>query len=393
MKKVLLADGAGFLRFCAVLAALGTWLFLAPSSFAQTNTYTLQFIGLPTGSVDLTQYIGLDRKLKPDVGGQILRISVTPPLSQPKLVVLTIVVSASGSQTTQCNGEIARATTQKFQLSGAGMDLNSASFTGASSIGVQSSSQTQPCIDALADKLSSGVASIPAGVYTISATLNDALTGKTLNVNDPYQPAVIQISGASSNEAILNLISPQDGDQVPAIGSVVFSFNNSIQGRLLAFEHSSLTQSPQDATSDLNSPLKMLDVPVTSLGSNQVQAAHPGLALRDWVAGRKYSWLFLGSDPGSTTTRLSAVWSFTLVSNDPIIAQLSTALMGSPDPVGSTFNNLINSGYTLALSGSSPILLQEGDNGTPRAIDVSQVLSWLAALAQRNVRINAVVTQ
>jgi hypothetical protein len=393
MKKVLLADGAGFLRFCAVLAALGVLLFLAPSSFAQTNTYTAQFIGLPTGSVDLTQYIGLDGKLKPDVGGQTIRITVTPPLTQPKSVVLTVVVSGSGSSTTQCNTEIARATTRAFQVSGAGRDLGSAAFTGASAIGVQSSSQNQPCIDALKDKMTSGVFSIPAGIYTISAVLNDASTGKVLNVNDPAQPAVIQISGASTNEAILNLSSPLNGDQVPSTGSVVFSFDNSIPGRLLAFEHSSLTQSQDDATRDLNSPLKMLDVPVTSRGSNQVNATYPGVALRGWTAGKKYSWLFLGSVSGSSDVRRSPVWSFSLVSNDPVLAQLGSTLMSSPDPIGSTFNNLINSGYSLAFSSSNPIFLQEGENGTPRAIDVSQVLAWLADLARRNVRINAVVTQ
>jgi hypothetical protein len=67
--------------------------------------------------------------------------------------------------------------------------------------------------------------------------------------------------------------------------------------------------------------------------------------------------------------------------------------MSASDPIGSTYNNLVNSGYTLALSGSNPIFLQEGDTGIPRAIDVSQVLSWLADLARRNVRINAAVTQ
>ena len=395
MKKVLLADGADFFRFCAVLAALVTWLFLAPSSFAQTTTYTLQFMGLPTGSVNLTQYIGLDGKLKPDVSGQTLRIMVTPPLAQAKSVVLTVVVAGSGSSTTQCNAEIARATTRAFQIPAnvATMDLGSASFTGSSAIGVQSSTQNQPCIDALKDKMTSGVFSIPAGIYTVSATLNDASTGRALNVGDPNQPAVIQISGASTNEAILNLTSPQNGDQVPSTGSVVFSFDNSIPGRLLAFEHSSLTQSQEDATRDLNSPLKMLDVSVTSIGSNQVQAAYPGVALRSWTAGKKYSWLFLGSVPRSTDVRRSAVWSFTVVSNDPILAQLAAALMSSPDPIGSTYNNLVNSGYTLAPPGSNPIYLQEGENGSPRAIDVSQVLAWLAELARRNVRVNAVVTQ
>jgi hypothetical protein len=389
MKKVLLANGEGFLRFCAVLAVMGTWLFLAPSSFAQTPHYDLTFIGLPEGNVDLTRYIGLDRKLKPDVAGQILRIGIIPPLAQPKKVRLTLTVSAQGSSVTQCNTQIASAITQIFDVTGGGRDLGTAAFTGASAIGVQNSSQNQPCIDALADKMTSGVASIPTGIYRIDAVLNDANTGAPLGTGSH----TIQISGASTNEAVLNLTSPPNGDQVPAIGSVVFSFDNSIPGRLLAFEHSSFTQSQDDATSDLNSPLKTLDVSVSSLGSNQVQATYPGVALRGWTAGKKYSWLFLGSVSGSTDVRRSPVWSFTVVPNDPVLAQLTMSLASAPDPVGSTFNNLINSGYTLALSGSTPVFLQEGDNGTPRAIDVSQLLSWLADLARRNVRINAVITQ
>ena len=177
MKKVLPADGAGFFRFCAVLAALGTWLFLAPSSFAQT--YSLQFIGLPEGNVDLTRYIGLDRKLKPDVAGQILRITVTPPLTQQKQVKLSITVSAQGSSVTQCNGQIAAALTGPFYISGAGRDLGSSAFTGTGGIPIESSPTNQPCIDALADKMTSGVASIPTGIYRIDAVLNDKPTPVT----------------------------------------------------------------------------------------------------------------------------------------------------------------------------------------------------------------------
>ena len=389
MKKLLLADGAGFFRFCAVLAALGTWLFLAPSSFAQTPHYDLTFVGLPDGNVDLTQYIGLDRKLKADVAGQYLQITITPALTITKRVRLTITVSAQGSSVTQCNTQIATAVTSAFDLTGGGRNLGSAAFTGSSAIGVQSSTQNQPCIDALADKMTSGVASIPTGIYRIDAVLNDANTGSPLGSGSH----TIQITGASTNEAVLNLTSPLNGDQVPSTGSVVFNFQNSITGRLLAFEHSTLTQSQDDATRDLNSPLKALDVAVTSLGSNQVQATYPGVALRGWTAGKKYSWLFLGSVSGSADVRRSAVWSFTVVSNDPILAQLTSALMSAPDPIGSTYNNLVNSGYALAPPGSNPIYLQEGDNGTPRAIDISQALAWLADLARRNVRINAVVTQ
>jgi len=388
MKKVLLAGGAGFLRFCAVLAALGTWLFLAPSSFAQTR-YDLSFIGLPEGNVNLTMYIGLDRKLKADVPGQILRITITPPLTQSKRVLLTLKASAEGSSVLECNGPIATAFTV-LDLSGAGRDLGTSAFTGSGGIAFIAPPYTnQPCIDALADRLTSGVASLPTGIYHIEAFLIDPNTQAQL----AYGSHTIRIEGASTNEAVINLVSPQNGEYVPSTGSVVFSFDNSIPGRLLAFEHSSFTQSQDDATRDLNSPLKVLDLPVIARGSSQVTAIYPGVALRDWMAGKKYSWLFLGSVAGSTDVRRSAVWSFTIAPNDPVLARLAMTLASAPDPIGSTFNNLISSGYTLAFSGSNPILLQEGDNGTPRAIDVSQLLSWLAELARRSVQINAVVTQ
>jgi hypothetical protein len=82
-----------------------------------------------------------------------------------------------------------------------------------------------------------------------------------------------------------------------------------------------------------------------------------------------------------------------VVPNDPVLAQLTMTLASAPDPIGSTFNNLINSGYTLAFSGSNPIFIQEGDNGIPRAVDIPAVLAWLADLSRRNVRLNAVITQ
>jgi hypothetical protein len=389
MNKTLSFAGVGALRLCAVLAALGISLLLAPSSFAQTPHYDLTFIGLPDGNVDLTQYIGLDRKLKANVPGQILRISVTPALTQPKRVRLSITMSGQGSAVSQCNAQIATAATQPFDLTGNGRDLGSSVFTGASGIGLLGAAQNQPCIDALADKLTSGVASMPVGIYRIDAVLNDASNGGVLGTGSH----IIQITGASTNEAVLNLTSPAQGELVPGTGSVVFQFENSIPGRLLAFEHSTAMQSPDDATRDLNSPLKTLDVPVTAIGSNQVQAPYPGVALRGWTAGKKYSWLFLGKVSGSRDVRRSPVWSFTVTSNDPVIMQLTTTLTNAPDPIGSTFSNLLNNGYTLAFSGSNPILIQEGDNGTPRAIDLPQVLAWIADLSHRNVRINAVITQ
>jgi hypothetical protein len=171
---------------------------------------------------------------------------------------------------------------------------------------------------------------------------------------------------------------------------VVFIFDTSIPGRLLAFEHSNVMQSPEDATRDLNSNLKVLDVAVTSRGTNQITAVYPGDALRPWLPGKKISWLFLGSAStggGATETRRSPVWSFTIVSSDPNFTNLLNALSSAPDPIGSTFANLLSSGYILAYSNTNPIRFQEG-NGLAQTIDISQVLALLNELAQSNVSLN-----
>lgn len=389
MKKLLLAGEAGCLRACGALAVLGIALILTPSSYAQTRTYSIEFLGLPSGTAQLSDYIGLDRKLKPNVAGQTLQISVDPPLATPLKVRLSIVVSAQSSIVKECNTTIATATTVPFDLSGLGRSLGASDFTGGGGIGIQTSTTTQTCIDALADKIQNGVAAIPTGIYQISATLNDASTGATLGTGSGN----VTIQTSSTAEAVINLTSPANGEQVPQSASVVFSFDNSIQGRLLAFEHSTVNQSPQDATQDLNSPLKVFDISVTSTGPNQIAATSPGIATRPWMAGKRYSWYFLGSYPNSTNTKASAIYTFTVVPSDPEYARLVAALSNAADPIGSTFSNLINSGYTLNTT-TGRLTLQEGENGTSQVIDATRLMSLLADLARRNVQLNVgVVTQ
>jgi len=388
MKKVLMAGGAGLVRLSLILVVLGIACFLAPSSFAQGNSYSVSFVGLPSGSVALSNYIGLDRKLKTDVPGQLLRISVSPPLTAPRRVRLSIVVSASGSSVSECNGQIATAQTVVFEITGPGRDLGASDFTGSSGIGIQTSTENQQCIDALADKIQKGVAAIPTGIYRIDATLNDAATGVQLGGGNHD----ITIESASTTEATINLTSPTNGEQVPLSASVVFNFDNSIPGRLYAFEHSRLSQSPDDATRDLNSTLKILDYEVTQRGTNQIVATSPGIALRPWMANKKVSWLFVGQMPGSTDVRRSAVWTFTVVPSDPAYNQLVTALANAPDPIGSTYQNLISSGSTISFSASNPIYLQEGEGAPQRTADITQILTLLSGLASRNVRVTAAVT-
>jgi hypothetical protein len=389
MKKLLLAGGPGWLRACGIFAVLGIAFILTPPSYAQKRTYTVEIVGLPQGSAPLSDYIGLDRKLKANVAGQTLQISVDPPLSTPLKVRLSIVVTAQSSIVKECNTTIATATTVPFDLSGGGRSLGASDFTGGGGIGIQTSTTNQSCIDALADKIQNGTANIPTGIYQISATLNDASTGALLGSGGGSST----IQTGSTAEATINLTSPGNGDQVPQSASIVFSFENSIPGRLLAFEHSSVTQSPQDAARDLNSTLKVFDVDVPHSGSNQVVATSPGVATRPWMAGKKYSWYFLGSYPGSSNTKASAIYSFTVVPSDPEYARLVAALSNAADPIGSTFSNLINSGYTLNTS-TGRLTLQEGENGASQIIDATRFFSLLADLARRNVQLKVgVVTQ
>lgn len=387
MKKVLLPGGAGMVRLSLILVVLGIACSLAPSSFAQGNSYSVSFVGMPTGSIGLSSYIGLDRKLKTDVAGQLLRISVSPPLTGPKRVYLSVVVSANGSSVSECNGTIATAQTVVFEISGAGRDLGASDFAG-SGIGIEHSTENQPCIDALSDKIQQGVAAIPTGIYTIRATLNDATTKAELGSGFHD----ITIESASTTEATINLTSPANGEQVPLSASVVFTFDNSIPGRLYAFEHSTLSQSPDDATRDLNSSLKILDLEVTQRGTNQIVATSPGIALRSWMANKKVSWLFVGQMPGSTDIRRSSVWTFTIVPSDPAYNQLVTALANAPDPIGSTYTTLTSSGYTISFSASNPVYIQEGEGGPQRSVDITQVLTLLSSLASRNLRVTAAVT-
>lgn len=386
MKKLLLAGGACFLRFSAILAVLGISCIFAPSSFAQTPQYDISFNGFPDGSsgINLSTYVGLDRKLNTNVPGHTISITISPPLTSPKQVRLTIQVSASGSLK-ECNKTIATAVTVPFPLSGGGRIIGASDFTASGGIGVQDSYTEQPCIDALSDKIQGGVPSIPNGIYMVKATLNDAVTGAPLGNAATY---TLTIQAASIVEAILNLMSPLNGDQLRQSGNVVFSFQNTVAGRLLAFEHSSMSQSADDATRDDNSPLKVLDVDVKQTGSPQITATYPGLALRPWTAGKKYSWYFRAvstGSSGSTDIKKSPVWSFTVVSSDPAFGQLVNALSGAPDPIASSYSNMISLGFILDLS--TPFYVQDGDNAPSQSADIQKILSLLTALAQKNTPI------
>lgn len=384
MKKAVTAGG---MVFAGLLFLFAFGLFVATPTPALAQTFSMSFNNLPEDNVPLSTYIGLDRKLKA-APGQTLDIMVLPALTAPLEVQLSATVTAqSVVGVPECSGVVGSAVTRVFTISGSGRTLSTNDFSGSSTIGITNSSENQRCIDALADKIQNGVASLPAGIYRISASLNDAKTGAQLATAEH----VITISGSSTTEAVINLTAPSNDERVPEGPQVVFIFDTSIPGRLLCFEHSTLSQSPQDATRDLNSPLKCVDYAVNSRGTIQVTATYPGISARPWMAGKKYSWLFLGSASsggGTTTTRSSPIWSFAVMSNDPMYNSLVMALSNAPDPIGSTYQNMINMGYMLAFSSSNPIRIQDG-NGPLRSIDITQVLTILNDLSRKNVRVEA----
>ena len=385
MKKLLFKSGTILVRLSAIAAVLGLTCLFSPSSHAQTTTYLITFNGLPdgTGGVDLQTYVGLDRKLKANVSGQTLSILISPPLTAPKKVRLSIVVSASGSLSA-CNKQIATAVTVPFDISGSGRTFASSDFTGAG-IGIQDSYTEQPCIDALSDEITKGVPSIPNGIYTVTATLNDNATGAALGSGSH----TMTISAKSITEAILNPSSPTNGMQVPYSAMIPFNFDHTIPVELLVFEHSNLNQSPEDATRDDNSSLKMVDVQIAGHGSDQYSA----IPSRPWGIGKKYSWYLRATitTGGTTDVKKSPVWSFTVISSDPNYNRLVSAIQSSPDPVGSTYTNLVGAGYMLNLSGQ--FYLQEGDNGAPQQKTIEQILALLTSLAQKNVQLKVGVTQ
>jgi hypothetical protein len=384
MKKAVTAGG---MVLASSLFLLAFGLLVATPTPALAQTFSMSFNNLPQGNVPLSTYIGLDRKLKA-APGQSLDIFVTPALTTPREVRLSATVTAqSVVGVPECSGVVGTATTQAFTISGSGRTLSTNDFTSSSTVGVTSSSQNQRCIDALADKVQKGVASLPAGIYQVSASLNDVATGAQLATAEH----TITITGSSTTEAVINLTSPANDERIPQSPQVVFTFDTSIPGRLLCFEHSNPSQSPQDATRNLNSPLKCVDYAVASRGTNQISATYPGISARPWMAGKKYSWLFLGSTRaggGAIDTRSSPIWSFTIESNDRMYNSLVIALSNAPDPIGSTYENMVNMGYMLAFSSSNPIRIQEG-NGPLRPIDITQVLTILRDLGRRNVQVHA----
>jgi len=390
MKKLLSRGETGLSLVCAVVVLVGLSCFLVPSSHAQTSQYTLTFNGFPDGSagLDPRDYIGLDRKLKTNVPGHTLTITPPPGVTTSRSVRLSIEVRGAGlgSSLPNCNRTIATAVTVPFTVSAGGRTLGASDFTG-SGIGIQTSDTYQPCIDDISDKITKGVAALPTGLYSVNVTLNDATTGAGLGSGSQ----VITITAGSIQEAILNLSSPQNGAQLRETDNFAFSFTNSIAGRLLVFEHSNLSQSPDDATRDDNSSLKMVDVQVSANQNPQIDATH---ALRPWTAGKKYSWYFRGSTSttgGAADVKKSPIWSFTVVSSNPLLGRLANAIQSAPDPIGSTYTNLVNSGYSLNLD--KPFYLQEGDNAAPQQKSVEQILALLSALAQKNVQIKVGVSQ
>lgn len=384
MKKVSLVGGSvfSFLFIGLVLATAMT--FITPShAYAQDPAWSMT-INIPDIDVlVIANYIGIDRKLKP-VAGQ--SVAVTGPATAPTEVTLTAVVVGSNILgLNECNTTVATATTQRFTVNGS-RNLTASDFTGSGGIGIQTSQDNQKCIDALSDKVQQGVGTAPPGNYSLSLTLNEVKTGRVLATAGK----TISITAASSAEVVLNLIAPNNGEQITQTNPT-FSYDAQKEGTLYVFEHSTRSQSPDEATRDLNSSLRCMAYSFNTRGAGQVTYSYPGNASRPLQVGKKYSWFIqsvISVGGGKTETKRSPIYSFTVGSNDPAYAALMSALSSAPDPIGSSFTTIASQGYTLALSSSNSIRLRIGD-GTWQNIDLVKLQSVLAEIARRNLKVTA----
>ncbi|MBI3586707.1 MAG: hypothetical protein HY088_06225 [Ignavibacteriales bacterium] len=388
MKKVSLVGRSVFSFFFIALVLTLTMTFVAPShAYAQDPAWNMT-INIPDIDVlVIANYIGIDRKLKP-VAGQ--SVAITGPSTKATTVTLSAVVVGSNILgLSECNTTVSTATTQKFTVSGS-RNLTASDFTGGGGIGIQTSQDNQKCIDALSDKVQQGVGTAPPGNYSLSLTLNEvdakgsfvrvlATAGKT-----------ISITAASSAEVVLNLIAPNNGEQINQTNPT-FSFDAQKEGKLYVFEHSTRSQSADEATRDLNGSLKCMEYAFNTRGTGQVTYQYPGNATRMLQAGKKYSWFIqsvINVGGGKTETKRSAIYSFTVGSNDPAYAALMSALSSAPDPIGSSFANVTNQGYSLAFSSVNAIRVKIGD-GTWQSIDLVKLQSLLAEITRRNLKVTA----
>ena len=381
MKKFL---GGGTVLSCFIIPlALGSLLtVLAPSaSHAQTGWEVV--LNMPdTDVLMLSNYVGVDRKLKP-VSGQSISI-IAPNATATEVYLEATVIGANIKDLASCSGEIAWARTRKFLVTGQ-KTLGANDFTGGG-IGIDDSRQSN-CVDDLAKKVTEGVGSAPPGTYILTLRLFDS-NRRELGLKSPAEKR-IEIIASSAQEVNLNLISPANGEQISS-SNPTFQFDAQKEGKVYVYEHSNPGQSSEDAVRA--GGLKCLELAYNLKGTNQVNYLYPGNALRPLQLGKKYSWFIeasLATGGGQSETRTSTVYSFTVSSNDPNYTRLLDALTNAPDPIGSTVSNLLSSGYTLAYSTSNYIKLKAGTSST--RLEISDLLQKLAELTQKGTQVTVSV--
>ncbi|TSA24274.1 hypothetical protein D4R75_01680 [bacterium] len=379
MKKFL---GGGTVLSCFIiplaLASLLT-VFTPSASHAQWEVV----LNMPdTDVLMLSNYVGVDRKLKP-VAGQSLTI-IAPNATPTEVYLEATVTGVNIKDLASCSGEIAWAKTKKFLVTGQ-KTLGANDFTGGG-IGIDLSRQSG-CVDDLAKKVTEGVGSAPPGTYILTLRLFDS-NGRGLGLKSPAEKR-IEIIAASAREVNLNLIKPENGGQISS-SNPIFEFDAQKEGKIYVYEHSNSGQSSEDAVQP--GGLKCLELAYNLKGINQVTYLYPGNAGRPLQIGKKYSWFIeasLATGGGQSETRTSAVYSFTVSSNDPNYTRLLDALTNAPDPIGSTVSNLLSSGYTLAYSTSNYIKLKAGTSST--RLEISDLLQKLAELTQKGTQVTVSV--
>ncbi|MBF8294337.1 MAG: hypothetical protein HW389_882 [Bacteroidetes bacterium] len=386
MKK--LFGGGTVFSSLIIPLALGSLFTVFSPSASQAQTGWEIVLNMPdTDVLMLSNYVGVDRKLKP-VAGQSLTITA-PNVTPAEVYLEATVMGANIKDLASCSGEIAWARTKKFFVTGQ-KTLGANDFTGGG-IGIEISRESN-CVDDLAKKVTEGVGSAPPGTYSLKLEVF---------YKDPKDPTgriftsgaialkQIDIIASSVQEINLNLISPANGEQLSS-SNPTFQFDAQKEGKIYVYEHSNSGQSSQDAVRP--GGLKCLEFAYNFTGTNQVNYLYPGNALRPLQLGKKYSWFIeasVATGGGQSETRTSTVYSFTVSSNDPNYTRLLDALTNAPDPIGSTVSNLLSSGYTLAYSTSNYIKLKAGTSST--RLEISDLLQKLAELTQRGIQVTVSV--
>ena len=384
MKKASFVGGPSLWFFTFVVALGVLMILLSPDVQAQPQGWDIRVSGVPASAVPLGDVIDASGELKV-IPGMNARISGPAGTGEGTVeVILLAAVRAQGVQGFPlCNGSIATAETQKFR---APRTITANDFTGSGGIGILSDTRNQPCIDDLTNKRPSA---LPAGRYELVLSLLRASNREVL-YNGESNPVVIEVIAASAAEINARWVGPE-GEVTSTSPTIEVQADKA--GTVFVYEQVRPGQTAQEA---ITSPTSLcLNAPFPTTGTVVIPYRYPGNAVKGLQFGKTYFGfvrITLQGVGGRTETKDSEIKSFFVKNNDPNYGNLTNALSNSPDPLGSTYSNLLSTGFIVNYSSSNPVKISEDGGRTLRNYDITQFLTLLGELSRRGVRLSVTVT-